>query len=211
MRSLPSLPLFNSSRLQKADSDPFPASGEVTGWQKTDETRVFAAKDLWQYIDGDAEQYIQAGVVSTSTSDYKYQAQMEAVVDVHTMRDAAGAGKIMETAQARTPSRYRWATAALPTRRASSFAKGHTWSASLPISPTPMVRRRCWLWRMAWKRNSNSGQCGAASTNARMVMESRREFLKEAATGAVLLGAQGKWGLARAVESVPRPPASPRL
>lgn len=32
-------------------------------------------------------------------------------------------------------------------------------------------------------------------------MESRREFLKEAATGALLLGAQGKWGLARAVES----------
>ena len=34
---------------------------------------MFAAKDLWQYIDGDAEQYIQAGVVSTSTSDYNYK------------------------------------------------------------------------------------------------------------------------------------------
>lgn len=31
-------------------------------------------------------------------------------------------------------------------------------------------------------------------------MESRREFLKEAATGALLLGAQGKWALAKAVE-----------
>lgn len=31
-------------------------------------------------------------------------------------------------------------------------------------------------------------------------MESRREFLKEAATGALVLGAQGKWALARAAE-----------
>jgi len=76
--------------------DAFPASGEVAGWQKSDETRVFAASDLWQYIDGDAEQYVQAGVVSTSTSDYKYNNQLEAVVDVHTMRDAGGAQRIME-------------------------------------------------------------------------------------------------------------------
>ncbi len=31
-------------------------------------------------------------------------------------------------------------------------------------------------------------------------MESRREFLKEAATGALVLGAHGKWALAKAVE-----------
>jgi len=78
-------------------ADPFPPSGTVAGWDKTSETRTFAAKDLWQYIDGDAEQYISAGVVSTSTSDYKYEGQLEAVVDVHTMGDAAGAGKILET------------------------------------------------------------------------------------------------------------------
>lgn len=77
--------------------DPFPATNEVSGWQKTDDTRVFAAKDLWQYIDGDAEQYVQAGVVSTSTSDYKYQGQLEAVVDVHTMKDAAGAQKLFDS------------------------------------------------------------------------------------------------------------------
>ncbi len=76
---------------------PFPATGEVAGWQKTGETRVFEAKDLWQYIDGDSEQYIKAGVVSTSTSDYKYQSQVEAVVDVYTMGDAAGARTILET------------------------------------------------------------------------------------------------------------------
>jgi hypothetical protein len=82
---------------KKHQADPFPASGAVAGWDKTGDTRTFAAKDLWQYIDGDAEQYISAGVVSTSTSDYKYQGQLEATVDVHTMRDAAGARKILET------------------------------------------------------------------------------------------------------------------
>jgi uncharacterized protein DUF6599 len=76
--------------------DPFPASAEIAGWQKSDQTRVFAAKDLWQYIDGDSEQYLQAGVLSTSTSDYKYNNNLEAVVDVHTLKEPAGAQRILD-------------------------------------------------------------------------------------------------------------------
>lgn len=79
---------------KKKIADPFPAS--VAGWQKTSETRTFPASKLSDYIDGDAEQYLAAGVVSTSTSDYKYQGQLEATVDVHTMKAAAGARKILE-------------------------------------------------------------------------------------------------------------------
>lgn len=94
--ALVTLALFGTLSGCKAKSVTLPASNEVSGWQKTDDTRIFAAKDLWQYIDGDAEQYLQAGVLSTSTSDYKFQNQLEAVVDVHTMKDAAGAGKILE-------------------------------------------------------------------------------------------------------------------
>jgi len=82
---------------KKKGPEPFPKSGAIAGWEKTSETRVFAAKDLYQYIDGDAEQYISAGVVSTATSDYKYQGQLEATVDVHTMSSADGARKILET------------------------------------------------------------------------------------------------------------------
>ncbi len=82
---------------KKKGLDPFPASGAVAGWEKTGETRVFAAKDLYQYIDGDADQYISAGVVSTSTSDYKYKGQLEVTVDVHTMGSVDGARKILET------------------------------------------------------------------------------------------------------------------
>jgi len=82
---------------KKKASDAFPATGAVAGWEKTSETRVFDAKNLYQYIDGDAEQYISAGVVSTSTSDYKYQGKLEATVDVNTMGSAEGARKILET------------------------------------------------------------------------------------------------------------------
>ena len=84
---------------KKKAVDPFPATNSVAGWEKTSDTRTYAAKDLWQYIDGDAEQYISAGVVSTATSDYKYQGKLEAVVDVYTMSDSAGATKILDAGQ----------------------------------------------------------------------------------------------------------------
>jgi hypothetical protein len=80
-------------------ANPFPASGTVPGWEKSGETRTFEPKDLWQYIDGDSEQYIQAGVVSTSTSDYKYKGQLEAVVDIYTMGGPDGAHTILERGQ----------------------------------------------------------------------------------------------------------------
>ncbi len=76
--------------------DPFPASNVVSGWQKVGDTRTFTAQDLWQYIDGDSERYIQAGVVSTSNADYKFSGKIEASVDVYTMSKEAGAQKIFE-------------------------------------------------------------------------------------------------------------------
>lgn len=88
------------SGCRKGHADPFPASGEIAGWQKTGDTRTFKANELWQYIDGDSEQYVKAGVVSTATADYNYQARLEAVVDVHTMGNADGARKILDRAQA---------------------------------------------------------------------------------------------------------------
>ncbi len=109
---------------KKAKVDPFPASGAIAGWQKTSDTRVFAAKDLWQYIDGDAEQYISAGVVSTSTSDYKYQGQLEAVVDVYTMGDAAGTGKILSTGQTKDAKTVQIGDAGIAYAQSVIFRKG---------------------------------------------------------------------------------------
>ncbi len=80
---------------RKAQHDLFPPSGAVANWQKTGETRVYAAKDLWQYIDGDAEQYIKAGVVSAATSTYTYASRIDAVVDVYTMNSPVGAHIIL--------------------------------------------------------------------------------------------------------------------
>ncbi|MDR3791811.1 MAG: hypothetical protein P4L03_00380 [Terracidiphilus sp.] len=109
---------------KKSKSNPFPASGAVTGWEKSSETRTFAAKDLWQYIDGDAEQYISAGVVSTSTSDYKYKGQLEAVVDVYTMGDAAGAKKILDAGQSADAKSLQLGDACVAYGQSVIFRKG---------------------------------------------------------------------------------------
>lgn len=109
---------------KKKHADPFPASNAVAGWEKTSETRIFAAKDLWQYIDGDAEQYVSAGVVSTSTADYKYQGQLEAVVDVFTMKDEGGAAKVMGGAQSPEAKNIQLGDAAIAMTQSVAFRKG---------------------------------------------------------------------------------------
>lgn len=109
---------------KKSKVDPFPASGSVSGWEKTSDTRTFAAKDLWQYIDGDAEQYITAGVVSASTSDYKYQGKLEAVVDVYTMGDQAGARMILDKGQSSEAKSVQLGDAALAYGQSVNFRKG---------------------------------------------------------------------------------------
>src|ERR1017187_10066197 len=109
---------------KRAKVDPFPASGAVAGWDKTSDSRGFAAKDLWQYIDGDAERYISAGVVSTSTSAYKYKGQLEAVVDVYTMGDSAGAKKILEAGQSKDAKSLQLGDAAVAFAQSVTFRKG---------------------------------------------------------------------------------------
>ena len=112
------------SGCKRSKVDPFPGTGTVTGWEKSGDTRTFAANDLWQYIDGDAEQYISAGVVSAATSDYKYQGQLEAVVDVYTMGDSAGARKILEAGQTKDAKSVQLGDAALVYEQSVAFRKG---------------------------------------------------------------------------------------
>ena len=78
---------------------PFPASNEAAGWvfAKTGEIRTFAAADLWKYIDGEAERYLEAGVETVSTADYKFHDKFDAVVDIYTMGNVAGAEKIFDS------------------------------------------------------------------------------------------------------------------
>ena len=116
--------LTASAGCKKKTVDPLPPSGAVSGWEKSSDTRVYEAKDLWQYIDGDAEQYIAAGVVSTSTSDYKYQNQLDAVVDVYTMGDSAGARKILESGNSSGAKNVQVGDAGLAYEQSVIFRKG---------------------------------------------------------------------------------------
>jgi len=75
----------------------FPSSNEVVGWTKTGDVRTFEARDLWKYIDGDAERYLKVGTLRVSTADYKFQNKVDAVVDIYTMGNAEGAAKIFDS------------------------------------------------------------------------------------------------------------------
>jgi hypothetical protein len=77
----------------------------VAGWEKSGKTQTFDAANLYEYIDGGAEQYISAGVVGVSTSDYKYQGSLEATVDVYTMKSADGAKTIFDADPATSDSK----------------------------------------------------------------------------------------------------------
>ena len=78
----------------------FPKTGDVPGWSQKGAPRTFEAAVLWRYLDGDAERYVQAGVVRTFTADYRHTDQIEAVADIHVMRNAAGARRILESESA---------------------------------------------------------------------------------------------------------------
>lgn len=75
----------------------FPEAAEAPGWTKAPEIRTFSADHLSDYIDGDAEKYIKAGVKSASTADYKFKDQTQVVVDIYTMSTPEGARAIFES------------------------------------------------------------------------------------------------------------------
>jgi len=84
----------------------FPNTADVPGWSRASEPRTFSSEELFNYIDGDAERYLRAGVRSTTTIDYKFQSQIPVVVDLYTMSSPAAARAILDsepTLDARSP------------------------------------------------------------------------------------------------------------
>jgi polyferredoxin len=77
-------------------ADWLPATGAAAGWKKTGETRRFEAADLWQYVDGDAERYVRAGVLRALTANYRYGNGLEAAADIYLMESPAGSASIFE-------------------------------------------------------------------------------------------------------------------
>lgn len=89
--------MLSAAACKKQDpAQALPGSNQLSGWEKTGETRSYTASNLSDYIDGGAEQYIKAGFKSASTSDYKYQGKVEAVADVYLMTNTDAAKTIFE-------------------------------------------------------------------------------------------------------------------
>ena len=80
-----------------ASTNLFVDSGAVRGWTRSPEIRTFSPDQLADYIDGDAEKYLKAGVKTTSTADYKYNDQIQVVVDLYTMSSPAAAKSIFDS------------------------------------------------------------------------------------------------------------------
>jgi hypothetical protein len=121
----------------KKSSNPFPASNAANGWTKTGETRTFKAADLWQYIDGDAERYVSAGVVTTSTADYKYNGNIEATVDVYTMSDEQGARKVFDSDPAQDSKSASMGDASRIFGQSLIFRKGRYLVRIVAFNPAP--------------------------------------------------------------------------
>ncbi len=88
------------SQTPSTAADFYPASNSVPGWVKSSATRTFEASHLFEYIDGDADKYVQAGVAKTLTSDYRFNGKTDATLDVYVMSNAAGARRIYESESA---------------------------------------------------------------------------------------------------------------
>ncbi len=67
-------------------SGPCPAS--AGGWTRTGEPKQFGVDDLWEYIDGAAEQFVAYGFQELVTATYSNPAGVTATVDVYQMGDS---------------------------------------------------------------------------------------------------------------------------
>ena len=111
----------------KSNSEPariFPLSNEVQGWAKVSETRSFPPDRLYEYIDGDADKYIQAGVGQTLTADYRYGGKIDAVVDIFVMAQEQGATGVFESQPAIGSQPVRLGDAGRLYRGSVTFRKG---------------------------------------------------------------------------------------
>lgn len=69
-----------------------PADAEVPGWVRKSDVRVYGTNNLWDFVDGGADAYLQCGFEEVVTSEYTNTAVPSGIlVDVWRMSDAAGA------------------------------------------------------------------------------------------------------------------------
>jgi Family of unknown function (DUF6599) len=117
----------------------FPDSSEADGWSKTGETRVFPADRLWEYIDGDADRFVRAGVERVMTADYSYQNRIDAVADVFVMSAPAGAVTVFESQPAKGSQPLKLGDAARLYKGSLTFRKGRFFVRLVAFADAPEV------------------------------------------------------------------------
>jgi uncharacterized protein DUF6599 len=134
-----SLSLACSSKSSSEPARLFPGSNEVKGWVKVGETRSFPPDHLYEYIDGDADKYIQAGVVLTLTADYRYGGKIDAVADIFVMAREQGAIRVFESQPATGSESVRLGDAGRLYRGSVTFRKGRYFVRLVAFTDTAEV------------------------------------------------------------------------
>ena len=84
------------SRTPSVSTGHFPQSNEVSGWVMVGETRTFTADNLYEYIDGAAQKFTQAGLEDAQTTDYRFQNTVDATADIYTMKTPEAARRVFD-------------------------------------------------------------------------------------------------------------------
>ena len=85
------------SRTASQSAELFPVTQEAAGWARVGETRTFPGENLFEYIDGAADKFTQAGLERAQTTDYRYQEKVDAAADVSIMKTPEAARKVFES------------------------------------------------------------------------------------------------------------------
>ncbi|MFQ6114535.1 MAG: DUF6599 family protein [bacterium] len=118
----------------------FPQSNEIHGFERTGEVQTFDASNLWEYIDGGAEKYIQAGLQKTLTADYVFNETIEIVVDIYHMDTPEVARQIFESEAPADSLRIQLGHEAQLTRSSLTFWKDAYFVRLISFQDTPEVQ-----------------------------------------------------------------------
>ncbi len=69
----------------------FPAKGELPGWSFSDSIKVFKGDDLFNYVDGGAEVFMEYGFKQVATSAFLDKNNNQMQVEIYEMSDSAAA------------------------------------------------------------------------------------------------------------------------
>lgn len=69
----------------------FPAAGQVPGWAPADEPQCFAGDELFQFIDGGADLYLEYGFEKAAARTYRHTSGLTINTEIYRMKSPAAA------------------------------------------------------------------------------------------------------------------------